>query len=123
MTTSLMNTKFDNAQPKVEEVKALVEQMQSRIERVQSKVEIVRSGGEHAQSVTYVPQNVQVEHKPLGKGVIEFDPNADCSREAGPIERGASTAAFVALLIAAIYLVYLTVSQLFEPMIYVVTHL
>lgn len=116
MSTSLMNTKFDNAQPKVEEVQALVEQMHSRVEHV-------RSPGEHAQSVTYVPQNMRVEHKPIGKGVIEFDPNTDRVREAGPIERGLSTAAFVALLIAAIYLVYLTVSQIFEPMIYVVTHL
>ncbi len=108
---SLMNTGFDNVQPQVEEVQALVEQVRRRAEHLQRR--------EHANSVSYVPQQMRT-NEALGKGAIEFDPRADCSEEA--IERGVSAAAFIALLIVAIYLVYLTVSQIFEPMIYAVTH-
>lgn len=77
-------------------------------------------------SVALTPTTLRLEQGPLGSGVIEFDPHsleAEATVEAGSIERGVSTIAFCGLVAAAVYLLYLFVSQLFEPFVYVITHL
>lgn len=124
MNTSLINARFENAQPEISQPERLL----TRMEQIQSQVKLeeVPSRVEHAESITYVSRNLraaQAAAEPLGNGVIEFDPNADAQTEVGPIERAISTIAFVGLLIAAIYLIYLFISQHFEPMLYLATHL